>query len=393
MRVMPLALTVFLSFVSKGQILERLLKTDTSQIVQKVLADTAKYRLQIIYTEIGERKNFFATSKLRLNTSYFRRKPMEYFFPASMVKLPVTALAIERINSLSVFGISTATPFAPLSDFQCVGKTSTPPQSTYDLIKRIYVFSDNTAYNYLYELCGQSFIQQRLSELGYSNTRIVEKIARCNAEGNRTTGPIAFYNNQQLVHIEGRQIATKSGASKLNAKVGRGYLWNGKYIASPKDFSESNVLPLEDVHQMMMSLVFPKEMESNKRFQITEAQRKMILDHMATLPSQYCPDSCEKNTLKDNYVKYLMGAKDTLPSSWRVSNKVGLAHGFISDCTFMNDTQNEIQFILSAVLYVNQDGVLNDGKYEYTTIGHPFLRRLGELVYEYEKSKKSLKQY
>ena len=40
--------------------------------------------------------------------------------------------------------------------------------------------------------------------------------------------------------------------------------------------------------------------------------------------------------------------------------------------------------LLSAVLYVNADGVLNDDKYEYDSIGFPFLRDLGRRVYEAE---------
>jgi hypothetical protein len=36
--------------------------------------------------------------------------------------------------------------------------------------------------------------------------------------------------------------------------------------------------------------------------------------------------------------------------------------------------------VLSATLYVNADGVLNDDRYEYDTIGYPFLAELGRRV-------------
>jgi hypothetical protein len=44
--------------------------------------------------------------------------------------------------------------------------------------------------------------------------------------------------------------------------------------------------------------------------------------------------------------------------------------------------------MLSAVLYVNSDGVLNDDRYDYDTVGFPFLRDLGRRVYEAELRRK-----
>jgi hypothetical protein len=388
-------LFLILPLMTRGQLLERLLQTDTSEIVRKVLADTAKYRLQIILTEVDEKSSIFAPYHPTLSTTTFRNRPSEYFFPASLIKLPVTALALEKINELSVYGISGHTPFMPLSDLQCQGKMAPKvfPASAEELIYKIFVHSDNAAFNYLYELCGQQYIQQRLQEMGYAKARIVEKIARCDGPGNRITGPIAFYDSssRHLIHIEGRQSAAMPAAMEVNAKIGKGYIWNGKYVASPKDFSNSNFIPLQDLHQMLLALALPKEVEKNKRFQLSEDQRRWLLNAMSTLPSQYFIDTTQRKAYKDNHVKYLMGANDTIPTHWQVHNKVGLAHGFISDCTYLEDSQFEFRFFLSAVLYVNQDGVLNDGKYEYTTIGLPFLRRLGQLVYEYELGRKGKK--
>ena len=40
--------------------------------------------------------------------------------------------------------------------------------------------------------------------------------------------------------------------------------------------------------------------------------------------------------------------------------------------------------MLTATIYVNSDGVLNDDKYDYETIGWPFLYQLGQTIYQYE---------
>lgn len=386
---LTLAVLLLGYFPSKGQLIEQLLASDTSKVVQQVLKDTGTYRLQVIYTEITDNKSFWGKQQTELTTHTFRNKPKEYFFPASLVKLPVSAFALEKIASLYPQGINESTPFAPLNDFQCIGKsTNNAPQSTKDLIKKVFVYSDNAAFNYLYELCGQSYVQTRLKEMGYPNARIVEKIARCNSSENQNTGPVAFYANQELLYVDVRKESPQPEMLPIPAKIGHASIFNGKLVQGPKDFSASNFIPLQDAHSILLSLVLPKEVDEDKRFKITESQRMLLMKSMSTLPKNYCPDSCNGQTFKDNYVKYLMGTRDTLPSKWKIYNKVGLAHGFMSDCSYFEDSLAQVRFFLSAVIYVNADGVLNDGKYEYATIGTPFMKRLGELIYEYERKKK-----
>jgi hypothetical protein len=40
--------------------------------------------------------------------------------------------------------------------------------------------------------------------------------------------------------------------------------------------------------------------------------------------------------------------------------------------------------MLSAVIYCNSDGIFNDDKYDYATIGYPFLKNLGRVIHEHE---------
>ena len=199
-------LLLFLFFIQANlictaQLLDSLLRADSSFVVKKVMANPEKYRLQIVFSRQ-------LTHNSQHATHYLRHNPDEYFFPASLVKMPVAAFALEKLHSLSVFGIDEFTPILPLSDFQCLGvmkESKAIPQTINDLIYKVFVHSDNEAYNYLYEFCGQAYINNRLQEMGFANARIVEKIANCRAEQNRITGPIAFYTNQELFHIEGRE--------------------------------------------------------------------------------------------------------------------------------------------------------------------------------------------
>ncbi len=102
------------------------------------------------------------------------------------------------------------------------------------------------------------------------------------------------------------------------------------------------------------------------------------------------PKYSEKD-YKDSYKKYFIyGDKSTRieSDSVKIYNVVGQAYGFLSDIAYITDTKNNIEFMLSAVIYLNKDEVLNDGVYEYDTIGFPFLAELGRLVYNYEKTRK-----
>jgi hypothetical protein len=88
----------------------------------------------------------------------------------------------------------------------------------------------------------------------------------------------------------------------------------------------------------------------------------------------------------DGFRKFLMFADtpDRIPENIRIFNKVGLAYGYTSDCAYIVDYENKVEFFLSALIYTNKDGILNDGKYEYITIGLPFIAQLGRIVYNYE---------
>ena len=88
----------------------------------------------------------------------------------------------------------------------------------------------------------------------------------------------------------------------------------------------------------------------------------------------------------DTYVKFLYyGAKNGMAEpNIRIFNKPGDAYGFMIDAIYFADFKNNVEFFLSAVIYCNSDGILNDDKYDYDTIGKPFMKNLGRVIYDYE---------
>jgi hypothetical protein len=77
-----------------------------------------------------------------------------------------------------------------------------------------------------------------------------------------------------------------------------------------------------------------------------------------------------------------------MPPYVRVFNKVGWAYGCLTDVSYVVDFKNKTEFMLAATIYVNKDGVMNDDKYDYETVGWPFMYALGQTIYKYELRRK-----
>ena len=45
------------------------------------------------------------------------------------------------------------------------------------------------------------------------------------------------------------------------------------------------------------------------------------------------------------------------------------------------NTKNDLEYILTATIHVNKDGIFNDDVYEYDEIGMPFLAQLGREIH------------
>ena len=71
-----------------------------------------------------------------------------------------------------------------------------------------------------------------------------------------------------------------------------------------------------------------------------------------------------------------------------IYTKVGMAYGFLIDNAYIIDTDNNIEFFLTASVYSNNNETLNDDRYEYDEITLPFMAELGTQIYKYELSRK-----
>jgi hypothetical protein len=83
-------------------------------------------------------------------------------------------------------------------------------------------------------------------------------------------------------------------------------------------------------------------------------------------------------------------AKSKIPPSVRIFNNSGGAYGYMVDNAYVVDFEKGVEFLLSAVIYCNEDGIFNDDKYDYQAIGYPFMANLGRIIFDYEVERKRL---
>lgn len=111
---------------------------------------------------------------------------------------------------------------------------------------------------------------------------------------------------------------------------------------------------------------------------------------MSQQPTETSYPAYDSTEFHTNYVKYLLGGADEavqLPPGMRIFNKPGWAYGFLTDVAYVADFDHGVEFLLSATVYVNSNGVIGDNTYDFESIGRPFLRELGTVIYEAERQR------
>lgn len=379
--------------------LDSLLQANASRL-SPVLQDPEAHRLRIIYTQIDRD----ARNKPVFTDFTFHLSPEQYFYPASTVKMPAALLALEKLNRL---GIDKFTPMYTDS-LQGISEAVTADSSAADgqpsvahYIKKIFLVSDNDAFNRLYEFIGQEEFNRALWDKGYASAEIRHRLSvSLSDEANATTNAVRFEKDGKQLY---RQPVQKSGLSfpPRHDEAGTSHMSSGRLVEGPFNFSAKNRISLSDLHQMLKSIIFPESVTSGHAFRLTDDDYRFLYRYMSQQPTETTWPAYDTTEFHRNYVKYLLGGADKsvqLPPGVRIFNKPGWAYGFLTDVAYIVDFDKGVEFLLSATLYANKDGVIGDDKYDFESTGKPFLRELGKIIYEAEiqrtrKYKPDLERY
>jgi hypothetical protein len=366
-----------------GEIIE-----DITDKYASIIENADEYGLQVIYTQIERDKENIP----HLQTWHYNVDADEYFYPASTVKLPAAILALEKINMMNIPGLTkestmyTDSAYAGQSPVYYDSSSQSSKPSIAHYIKKIFLVSDNDAFNRLYEFLGQEYLNNALKSKGFTDTGIIHRLSIfLSEEENRHTNPIRLFNADTLVYAQGGLAGQPLFPDRKEIFLGEGYMIGDSLVQDPMEFTRKNFMSLEDLHTILMELILPGSVSEEHLFNLTEEDYKFLYTYMSMYPRESLyPFYGSK--YDDKYCKFLMFAdrEDNIPEHIRIFNKIGLAYGFLIEAAYIIDTNNDVEFLLSAVLNVNGNKIYNDGIYDYDSLGFPFFADLGKAVYNYE---------
>ena len=391
--VFIISLGIFIFSCTESTPLEQAL-TDAELEVKKVLDFADEHEIQIRYTQIKRGEN-----NLPEFSSYSLFEDSEaYFYPASTAKLPIAALALQRIRELQVEGINidSNTPFhiRDRNNHPIALKDSTALNenlSVAHLIKKIFLVSDNDSYNFLFDFLGSDYINSELRKKGLSETSIHHKFLF--GADNQKTWEYHFIDHLDTLYYQ-PSIRAKQIISNGNLKAmikGIGYIDGDKLVNRPFDFRSKNRISINDLEGILKRILFPDVFDSSERFDLLEEDYKFLKFWMSrnTLESSD-PDYSNNPDLYDSYVKFFVygDQKGAMTDNVRIFNKVGDAYGTLTETAYIQDRASAIEFLLTATVHVNENQIFNDNIYEYDSIGFPFMAGLGRAILNYEKNKR-----
>jgi len=377
---------------NNANLIEQLLQS-RPDLFGEILKKVEKHEIQILYTKIDRDQN----NRPSFRSYSYRVNSKEYFYPASLVKLPAAFLALEKLNDLGIKDLNKYTSLR--IDSAYAGQTAVTFDSSAasylpsiaHYIKKIFLVSDNDAYNRLYEFLGQRALNEALWKKGFKNLKLMHRLSiALPAEQNRYTNPFTFYDGDKIISQQPLGFNPLVFKNKLKTTLkGKGYIKNGDLVNEPKDFSPSNYISLENLQGILKAVLFPEAMKSKQRFRLLPDDYQFLYKYMSMLPRESDYPRYDTREYYDGYGKYFLfgDSKQRMPPHIRIFNKIGEAYGYLTDNAYIVDFENKIEFLLTAVIYVNEDQIFNDDKYEYDTTGRPFLTNLGRVIYEYEKTR------
>jgi hypothetical protein len=384
--------SVSLAQVKNDSLLIEILSRQPDSLLKAVLSHPQTYRYQIIYTQIDRDKNNNPT----LKNYYYNVDANRYFNPASVVKMPLAFLSLEKLNDIKTKGVDKFTTILYDSAYARQSKVDSDNTSDNGLpsiahyIKKAFLISDNDAYNRMYEFVGQQTTNRRLHEMGYPGIRITRRFVRMTMDQNRHTNPVRFISrNGKLIYRQPMEVNKDSFDFSHTYKMGNAHMnADDSLIHEPIDFTTANNFPLEDMQQILQSVLFPQSVTAKQRFRLTNSDYDFLYRFLSQFPSETNFPKYDTSQYYDSYVKFFFRSPShVMPPGVRVFNKVGWAYGCLTDVSYVADFKNKVEFMLAVTIYVNSDGILNDSKYDYDDIGWPFLYKVGQAIYRYEQKR------
>ncbi len=367
---------LILSCNSTNNPIELIIKKREPQL-KSVYKNKENHNLQILYTKIVRDSSgapTFIENDYKVDNNF-------YFYPASTMKLPIVALTLQKINELRNTGLNISVE----NKILLVNEEETIKETTFkDLIAQVFLVSDNSASNILINFLGYNYFNQEMRGKGL-NTIVL----------NHKFNPDPYVKTDWTIYTLEGNLISKDEAQEViehnsldNLRQGKSQILNGEKVDSPFNFKTKNRASLRDLDGVMKRIIYPELFEEKDRINLTDQDYNFLRYWMSRFTFEDIGIEYQKDSKYfDSYNKFFIYGDSTnkIDRQIRVYNKVGVAYGALTDISYIRDYQKDIEFFLSATIYVNQNQIVNDNIYEYDDVGIPFLAELARQVYKLEK--------
>ena len=349
------------------------------EFTRKFVKDKEKYEIQILYTEVS--KNTLGQTEF--NDFQFQLNDQKYFYPASTIKLPITVMALSKINELRAGGsnisLKSKIKLSLINDRkEIIIKDSIT--SFQNLIADVFLVSDNSASNVLIDFLGYNYFNLSMRNSGYENTYLNHKF---NPDPFIDSTWIISTLDNDIISSKENKITVLASSNISNLKKGKKRFIDGEIINEPLDFSLKNRSSLTDMHNILKNLIYPEITLS--KFNLNVEDYDFLRYWMSRLTFEDLGNKYITNDkFFNSYNKFFIHGIDTVlkKTDIRVYNKIGQAYGTSTDSAYIKNYKEDIEFFLTATIYTNNNEIINDDIYEYSDIAIPFLSKLSNILYK-----------
>ncbi len=351
-----------------------------------VLAEAKAHRLQVLLAEPFAA----ADGTLALRRSQLG-DPTQYFYPASSIKLCgaiATLLTLNEHNRAhgTSLGLDSKLTIEPrfAADTRIDNDPTNVDGGTLTVrhaLRKLFLVSDNAAYNHCFDLCGQDGINRAMWNGGFASVRLWHRLSEPRTHAESAVTRSVRVDDVVFAARDARVELRNDAFGELD--VGTAYLQGDKRIERAMSFADKNAIALRDLQDVLVEVVRP-EIDTGKRGfpGLTVEQRAFVVQALGEYPRQSRNPRYDVAKTPDHACKFVLrGLRDVVPAEHlRVYDKIGRAYGFSIENAYVEDTRTGRGFFLAIVLYTNPDGVLNDDQYAYEELADPFLDAVGRAV-------------
>lgn len=351
------------------------------------------HRVQILIADVVE----LPGAPARLQRHGFR-VDAEYFYPASSIKLCAAVAALQEVERLErehgLVGLAEAPlDIGPL--FPGDPRQTEDPDHLANRritigheVRKLALISDNQAFNRLYDFVGHERLNRAMHSLGLISVELNHRLSDPRSVPDQQvsaalTVGLADGRSLEIPARHSSLVLTNAAPGRL---IGEAYLRGNQLVREPMDFTGRNGISLADLQNLLVKVVRPDLAVPGPPLELSPEHRRLLLDAMTIYPRESSDPRYPAAEYPDDYCKFLLpGVRRVFPATApgpriEITGKIGRAYGFSVENSCLRNPANGRTVFVTAAIYTNDDGVLNDDRYEYGTVADPFFADLGEWV-------------